>query len=38
MTLVLGNEDVLTVLTMRDTIEVLELLYADLGRGSAVYR
>ena len=38
MTLVLGNEDVLKVLTMRDTIEALELLYGDLGRGSAVYR
>jgi alanine dehydrogenase len=38
MTLVLSNEDAARVLTMRDTIETLELLYGDLGRGSAVYR
>jgi alanine dehydrogenase len=38
MTLVLGNEDVVKMLTMRDTIDALELLYGDLGRGSAVYR
>jgi alanine dehydrogenase len=38
MTLVLGNEDVVKVLTMRDTIDALELLYGDLGRGSAAYR
>jgi alanine dehydrogenase len=38
MTLVLTNEDVATVLTMRDTIDALQVLYGDLGRGSAVYR
>ena len=38
MTLVLTNEDAAQVLTMRDTIAALELLYGDLGRGSAVYR
>src|SRR3954451_19542144 len=38
MTLVLTNEDAAQVLTMKDTIATLELLYGDLGRGSAVYR
>jgi alanine dehydrogenase len=38
MTLVLSNEDAAKVLTMADTITALEQLYADLGRGSAVYR
>jgi ornithine cyclodeaminase/alanine dehydrogenase-like protein (mu-crystallin family) len=38
MTLVLTNEDAAQVLTMKDTIAALELLYSDLGRGSAVYR
>ena len=38
MTLVLTNDDAAKVLTMRDTIAALELLYGDLGRGSAVYR
>jgi hypothetical protein len=38
MTLVLANEDAANVLTMRDTIDALQILYGDLGRGSAVYR
>jgi ornithine cyclodeaminase/alanine dehydrogenase-like protein (mu-crystallin family) len=38
MTLVLTNEDAAKVLTMKDTIAALELLYGDLGRGAAVYR
>jgi ornithine cyclodeaminase/alanine dehydrogenase-like protein (mu-crystallin family) len=38
MTLVLSNDDAATVLTMADTVAALEQLYADLGRGSAVYR
>jgi ornithine cyclodeaminase/alanine dehydrogenase-like protein (mu-crystallin family) len=38
MTLVLSNDDAARVLTMADTIAALEQLYADLGRGSAVYR
>ncbi len=38
MVLMLSNEDVEQVLTMPDTLTVLEELYRDLGRGSAVYR
>src|SRR3954466_7320920 len=38
MPLVLTNEDAAQLLTMKDTIAALELLYGDLGRGSAVYR
>ena len=38
MTLILTNEDAAQVLTMRDVLERLELLYHDLGNGSAVYR
>lgn len=38
MPLLLTNEDTERVLTMADTIEVLEQLYHDLGTGSAVYR
>src|ERR1700682_6094943 len=38
MTLVVGNEDAAKVLTMRATIDALEVLYGDLGRGRAVYR
>jgi ornithine cyclodeaminase/alanine dehydrogenase-like protein (mu-crystallin family) len=38
MTLVLTNEDAENVLTMRGTIDALQVLYDDLGRGSAVYR
>src|SRR5438067_678726 len=38
MVLMLSNEDVEQVLTMPDTLAVLEDLYIDLGRGSAVYR
>lgn len=38
MTLLLTNEDTERVLTMADTIGVLEQLYGDLGTGSAVYR
>ena len=38
MTLILTNEDAAQVLTMAGTIEALEQLYGDLGRGSAVYR
>jgi ornithine cyclodeaminase/alanine dehydrogenase-like protein (mu-crystallin family) len=38
VTLVLTNEDAANVLTMRDTIDTLQVLYGDLGNGSAVYR
>jgi alanine dehydrogenase len=38
VTLILTNEDAAQGLTMRSTIETLEHLYNDLGRGSAVYR
>ncbi len=38
MTLVLSNEDAASILTMRDTIDALQVLYDDLGRGGAVYR
>src|SRR5689334_9397629 len=34
----LSNDDIEQVLTMPDTLAVLEELYRDLGRGSAVYR
>jgi alanine dehydrogenase len=36
--LMLNNDDVEQVLTMPDTLAVLEDLYRDLGHGSAVYR
>jgi ornithine cyclodeaminase/alanine dehydrogenase-like protein (mu-crystallin family) len=36
--MILSNEDAASILTMRDTIECLQALYEDLGRGSAVYR
>ncbi len=38
MTLILSNDDVREVLTMRDTIEALEKAYADLVAGEAVCR
>ena len=38
MTLMLSNDDAAKVLTMTDTIAVLEALYVDLGNGSAIYR
>src|ERR1700754_2437009 len=38
MTLMLSNDDAAKVLTMSNTLEALELLYKDLGAGSAVYR
>jgi alanine dehydrogenase len=36
--LLINNEEVEQVLTMADTLDVLEELYRDLGSGSAVYR
>jgi alanine dehydrogenase len=38
MVRMLSNEDAQAVLTMPEVVAELELLYADLGRGSAVYR
>lgn len=38
MTLVLSNDDAAKVLTLANTIDALERLYQDLGKGSAVYR
>ncbi len=38
MTLIINNEIVSRILTMRDTIEVLEQAYADLATGEAVCR
>jgi len=38
MALLLTNDDAKQVLTMGDTVFVLERLYEDLGRGRAVYR
>jgi ornithine cyclodeaminase/alanine dehydrogenase-like protein (mu-crystallin family) len=38
VTLLLTNEDTERVLTMADSIAILEELYRDLGTGSAVYR
>ena len=38
MTLMLSNDDAAKVLTMANTIDALEQLYKDLGKGSAVYR
>lgn len=38
MTLILSNDDAARVLTMPKALAALEALYADLGRGSAVYR
>jgi len=38
MPLLINNEEVEQVLTMADTLAVLEELYGDIGSGSAVYR
>lgn len=38
MPLLINNDEVEQVLTMRDTLALLEDLYQDIGRGSAIYR
>jgi len=38
MPLLINNDEVEQVLTMADTLAVLEELYQDIGRGSAIYR
>ena len=38
MVLLINNDEVEQVLTMPDTLAVLEDMYRELGRGSAVYR
>lgn len=38
MPLLINHDEVEQVLTMADTLAVLEELYQDVGRGSAIYR